>query len=100
MDNDEIIKKMHDIQRRVNSFKNLDPIDFMIQYDKISPELEDLNMAISNQATNKILETGELPTGDLLKLITCSQMQLNTKIEVCFSILKKLSKDVKDLKRD
>ncbi len=100
MSNDEIIEKIKDIQRRVNSFKNLDPIDFMIQYEKISPELEDVNMDISKQAINKIRDTGELPTGDLLKLITCGQIKLDTKIEACFSILKKLSKDVKDLKRD
>lgn len=99
MDDDEFIKKMQDIQRRVNSFKNLDPIDFLIQYEKIYPELEEANLQISNQVTNKIFETGELSTGDLLKLVTCTRIKLDTKIEACFSILKTLSKDIQDLKR-
>lgn len=96
----DLIAKMQDIQRRVNSFKNLDPLDIMIQYEKIYPKLEEVKTEITAQATNKALETGQLSTSDILQLVTVMQLQTDTKIELCFSILKTLLKNVSDRKNN
>ena len=86
------LKILEDIRRRVNSFKNLEPEDIIIQYEKIYPEFEQVKSEITAEAKRKIMDSGELSTSDLLQLFTVMQLQTDTKIELCFSLIKTLRK--------
>lgn len=84
----ELNKTLEDIRRRVNSFRKLEPEDILIQHEKILPELETIKTVISSQIKDDLLKTGELSTFDLLQLITVMGLHSDTKIELCFSMIK------------
>jgi len=94
-DNDDVIEKIKDIQRRVDSFRNLDPTDIMIQYEKIYPEFEKLQKALTDEIQGK----GGFEQEDIIKMMSFNKIQLDTKIELHHAFIKKLVKDVAELKK-